>query len=358
MKNKIRFCKNKYLNYACIIIVISTLVILIYSLNTTNISEYARVASALILLQMFSFSIGGFLGFLFGFPSHNNVQFQDKYQRNDSLKEITSWLTKIIVGVTLIELKDIFMYLSVFVNELSVSLTNDSSHAFIISCILGVFFVLGFIVLYLLSVTTIFVELVKNDKNIDFLLNDNSMNPSELNINDIFSNDLKEIDDSKKKEILDYISINGLKKLNPILSKRIGKFLIGIKEYNSASKAYKNAYDTNPEDEKYSLLNYCFIQSKYLKNFDHSNSELKKLIENNKDFSFAYYNLACNYIREYLEFEDNNDSEYINKLKEKAETNLKKAFEINKGLYSEALKDEALSILDVKEIFLTSKKTD
>lgn len=357
MKNFFRICNNKYLNYTYLITVITTVIILIYSLNSYNFAEYVHLAGTLILLQFLSFFLGSFLGFLFGFPAHDNVQFQDKYQRNSSLKEITSWLTKIIVGIALIELKDIFYYSQKLVRNLSSYLMNDDSQIVIITSILGIFFILGFIVLYILSVTTIFEELVKNDKNIDFILSDQSLNPNEVNIDNALNTDFSEIDNTKKQEILDYVSKHGVNNLAPMSSKRLGKLLFAMKEYDKAAKAFKVTFEKDQED-KYSLLNYCFIRSKYLKDFDKSNIILKNFIDNNPDFAPAYYNLACSYNREYREFKDAPESAYINKLKEKAEENLMKAFEVDKGLYSEALKDSELKGLDVEKIFKDSKKEE
>ncbi|MCX2743739.1 hypothetical protein OO013_07680 [Mangrovivirga sp. M17] len=357
MKNVLNFSRNKYLNYTCLITIVSTVIILLYSMSACNISGYVRLSGTLILLQFFSFFIGSFLGFLFGFPAHNNIEFKNKYVRNSSLKEITSWLTKIIVGITLIELKDIFKFFQVLVKKLSYFLVNDSSQVVIIACIIGIFFVLGFIVLYILSVTKIFEELVINDRNIEAILGDKSMNPNELNIDNTLHLDFSKISNSKKQDILNYISKNGVSNLNPILSKRLGKFLLYMKEYDRAAKAYKAAYLKDSED-KYSLLNYCFIKSKYLKDFDSSNDELKDLISKNKEFAPAYYNLACNYNREYLEFKETNEIEYIKKLRDKAEKNLQRAFELDKGLFSEALKDTELKNLDVKQIFVNSKKKE
>lgn len=357
MEKIIKICNNKYLNYACLFTILSSVIILLYSLSTSSFADYVRLAGTLILLQFFSFFAGSFLGFLFGFPAHDNVEFQNKYQRNSSLKEITSWLTKIIVGVTLIELKDIFTFSQILVNKLSIYLVDDSSQVVIISCVLGVFFVLGFIVIYILSVTTIFEELVKNDKYINQLLSGQIMNPNELNINNALTADFSEMDSTTKQEIISYVSKNGVNNLEPMLSKRLGKFLFAMKEYDRAAKAYKAAYDKDNED-RYSLLNYCFIRSKYLKDFDKANKELKSYISDNPDFAPAYYNLACNYNREYKEFKDADDSSYITNLKEKAEKRLKQAFEKDKGLYSEALKDSALEGLDIKRIFEDSKKTE
>lgn len=358
MKKIFAICNNKYLNYTCIIFLSTTLVILFYSLNSSDFPKFVRTSSVLLLLQLVSFLVGSFLGFLFGFPAHNNVQFQDKYQRNSSLKEITSWLTKIIVGVTLIELKDLFIYTKFFVLKMSYYLDHSDEHVVIISCILGIFFVLGFIVLYILSVTTIFEELVINDQNIDFLLNNQSMSPNPLNIDNIdnlLNSDFSQIDNNKKQKILKFVSKYGVNNIEPLLAKRLGKFLLSMKEYDSAAKAYESAYNRNKED-KYSLLNSCFIKSKYLKDFDNSNKILKDYIKQHSDFAPAYYNLACNYYREYLEFCNIEENEYILKLKDKATDKLKKAFELDKGLYSEALKDSALKGLEIEDIFKDSKK--
>ncbi|TBX66117.1 hypothetical protein EZL74_11045 [Flavobacterium silvisoli] len=360
MKKIINICHNKYLNYTCILLGVTSIFVVSYSLNSNTFAEFIKIASTLLLLQLFSFLIGSFLGFLFGFPAHNNIQFNEKYQRNSSLKEITSWLTKIIVGVTLIELKDIFIYLQIIVRKISYFIQHDDSHVVIISSILGIYFVLGFIVLYILSVTTIFEELVINDKNIDFLLSEQSMNPNPLNIDNIdnvLKSDFSQIDNASKERVLRYVSKYGLNKLEPLLTKRLGKFLLALKEYDSAAKAYESAYYRNKQD-KYSLLNSCFIKSKYLKDFDNSNRILKEFINENPDFAPAHYNLACNYYREYLEFCDTDDNEYVLKLKDKAKEKLKKAFELDKGLYSEALKDSALAGLEINEIFKESKKEE
>ncbi len=352
------FCVNKYLNYSCLIFCFTSTIVLLYSLSVNNIWNYWRLSGTLILLQLASFLIGSFLGFLFGFPAHNNAEFPTKYQRNSSLKEITSWLTKIIVGVTLIELKDIFIYSKAGVIELSNYLTNDNSQVIIIGSLIGVYFVLGFIVLYILSVTTIFEELVLNDRNIDLILSDQTMNPNSLNIDNILTSDFSQIDSKVKEEVLKYVSNNGVGNLEPLLTKRLGKFLFAMKEYDVAARAYESAYFKNKED-KYSLLNACSIRNKFLKEFDKSNNTLKEFITNNPDFAPAYYNLACNYNREYTEFRNTGlESEYIENLKTKAANYLKKAFELDKGLYSEALRDQALDGMEIAEIFKSSKKNE
>ncbi|WET48153.1 hypothetical protein PYS58_16440 [Chryseobacterium indologenes] len=360
MKQFIKICNNKYLNYSCLLLIFTSLLIIIYCFNTENGGEFSKMLASLILLQLLSFFAGSFLGFLFGFPSHNNNQFQEKYQRNSSLKEITSWLTKIIVGITLIEFKDIFHYLKYIIHNLSYSLSKDDSHTVIIAAIIGTYFILGFIVFFILSVTTIFEELVVNDKNIESILTVEAMNPNGLhidNVNVFLNSDFSEMSQKDKQDILKYVATNGLDKLNYLMTKRLAKFLYAMEEYDSAAKAYEIAYNKN-NDDKYCLLNACYIKSRFLKDFDNSNKKLRELIEFDPKFAPAHYNLACNYYREYLEFKDAPKTEYITALKRKAEDYLIAAFELDKGLYSYAKQDIVLNGIDIDDIFKRSKKED
>ncbi|WEK68288.1 MAG: hypothetical protein P0Y62_10450 [Candidatus Chryseobacterium colombiense] len=361
MNKYLPICNNKYLNYSCLILIVTSVLIVIYSLNTTSVAEYSRTVSSLILLQFLSFFAGSFLGFLFGFPSHNNNNnLLEKYQRNSSLKEITSWLTKIIVGITLVEFKDIFRYLKYIIHHLSYSLSKDNGHTVIIAAIIGTFFILGFIVFFILSVTTIFEELVVNDKNIESILAGAAMNSNELhldNVDKVLDSDFTKMNPKEKQEILEYVAKNGLDKLNYLMTKRLAKFLYVIEEYSSAAEAYEIAYNKN-NDEKYCLLNACYINSKFLKDFDNTNKKLQNLIASAPNFAPAHYNLACNYYREYSEFNDEPKTEYMDGLKAKAERYLIKAFQLDKGLYSYAKQDEALHGIDIDDIFKKSKIND
>jgi tetratricopeptide (TPR) repeat protein len=166
--------------------------------------------------------------------------------------------------------------------------------------------------------------------------------------------DFGKIKNSQKEEILKYVSSKGVNKLDSYLTKRLAKFLLAMGEYNSSANAYEIAYKKS--NDVYNLLNACYIRSKFLKEFDNSNRKLKKLIKEKKQFAPAYYNLGCNYNREYTEFCDTKNNEYIENLKTKAEQFLQKAFTLDKGLYSEALKDPALTGLDIESIFKNSKK--
>jgi hypothetical protein len=71
----------------------------------------SRVLFIGALLGIASFISAFFTGTLFGMPKRNNIKEGD-YSLNNSLVEISEWLTKIIVGLGLVNLKEIPGYLS------------------------------------------------------------------------------------------------------------------------------------------------------------------------------------------------------------------------------------------------------
>ncbi|AOW08075.1 pYEATS domain-containing protein [Flavobacterium gilvum] len=62
-----------------------------------------------LILGISSFTSAFFVGLLFGMPKRNNKK-ENNYSLNNGLAEISDWLTKIIVGVGLINLKEIPEY--------------------------------------------------------------------------------------------------------------------------------------------------------------------------------------------------------------------------------------------------------
>jgi hypothetical protein len=119
--------------------------------------------------------IGGLLGLLFGLPrahvripdspidgsTTSNYDHQ-RFTTNTNLEEVSDWLTKIIVGVGLIQFKDIITQIEQFVNFLGSSL-GGNAEAFALVLILY-FPSLGFVIGYIwsrvsfLQVITAFTE--------------------------------------------------------------------------------------------------------------------------------------------------------------------------------------------------------
>ena len=116
-------------------IAIGVIAITFYSYNIGGI----KLASILLIVSAASYMCGFFLGFLFGIPKRVNGNNTDGYLLNTNLVEISDWLTKIIIGVGLIEIKEIPIYLQSmgnFVQNATKIKDENSIHLFAISTIL------------------------------------------------------------------------------------------------------------------------------------------------------------------------------------------------------------------------------
>ena len=137
------------------IVVISwAVVILIYAIQLPSEVRWGAWATA-VLIAGASFLGGGLVGFLFGIPravqgstAHTRAT---QYQANTNLEQVSDWLTKIIVGVGLVEIGRIIPGLTRFAESMKAPLGGQASSsafglALAISNVL-----LGFFLFYLWS---------------------------------------------------------------------------------------------------------------------------------------------------------------------------------------------------------------
>jgi tetratricopeptide (TPR) repeat protein len=99
------------------VILIGFLGVLVFAFAPLNVSNWRYLRAALSIASVCggvggaALLIGVLLGFLFGIPRTLQGDVPDKatrtYQVNTNLEQISDWLTKIIVGVTLIDLRTI-----------------------------------------------------------------------------------------------------------------------------------------------------------------------------------------------------------------------------------------------------------
>ena len=108
---------------------------------------------------------GGLIGFLFGVPRSPKVEQRSNgdeiYTGNANLEEISDWLTKLILGASLVQAGTIFEKLQRLTEQLSVVLRKgepfeapDVAYGLMIGILLY-FFVIGFVFVFLLSQTAI-----------------------------------------------------------------------------------------------------------------------------------------------------------------------------------------------------------
>lgn len=114
---------------------------------TSRFHDYAMAS----LWAMACIAIGALIGFLFAVPRVNPAARQlSSLLPNTNVETISDWLTKIIVGLGLVHLREIGMFLDTLSANLASSLGSPSDKPFVLALILY-FFVVGLIQGYLLT---------------------------------------------------------------------------------------------------------------------------------------------------------------------------------------------------------------
>ncbi|MCI5149600.1 MAG: hypothetical protein D3916_09475 [Candidatus Electrothrix sp. MAN1_4] len=133
-------------------LIICVCIIGIYSCSLSN--NRTGVFATIFMVASSSYAIGNILGLIFGIPK--TVQGQTKslspqkrisYQVNTSLEQISDWLTKMIIGAGLVELKDITIFLVNISKKISLDINHPHAQSIIVASILC-FMILGFFVTY------------------------------------------------------------------------------------------------------------------------------------------------------------------------------------------------------------------
>ena len=341
---------NIYTKNLLVVSILSFLCIILYGLSLGK-ENFFKVIPIGILLSITSISFGGTLGFIFGLPTYNNKKQEIAYERSTSLKEIADWLTKIIVGITLVELKSIIEYFY----EINVSISNflnvgDTGIIFS-GTIMTSFFFIGFVGIYLLTITDVFKYLANNDNDIKTILSSSRNENNDLKIADLIDDNVP-LTEQQKCQILEYVQQHASKITDIYLIKRLAKTLFKMKEYFYAAELYCKVYDLNSRDV-FSKLNEAYIRNKYLGETTLSNSILRSLTREFPNMAMPYYNLACNYNREYKNLKEmNNDNAiYKKELKTSIHENLAQAFHLDKGLLPKAMQDSELEGVKINEPF-------
>lgn len=99
-----------------------------------------------VMLGIAAFTSSFFLGLLFGMPKRNNKK-ENNYSLNNGLVEISDWLTKIIIGIGLINLKEIPGYIFSFAEYIRVASKFDGQLLNIYT--IGILFYFGFLGLFI-----------------------------------------------------------------------------------------------------------------------------------------------------------------------------------------------------------------
>lgn len=134
-------------------------IIVVYATGTNvpAVSDVAAVGLSLMVAAA-AFAVGALLGLLFGIPrsgvGRNAPPDEDptryRIRPNGNLEEISDWLTKILVGVTLVQFAEVARFAGRLVNSVGAGIgTSDPRSLLLAGSLLTYFAVVGFLVGYM-----------------------------------------------------------------------------------------------------------------------------------------------------------------------------------------------------------------
>ncbi|MFD2561396.1 hypothetical protein [Aquimarina rubra] len=214
------------------LLIFGFVLLILYSI--TSEPFWTTVLSTLSMIMLASFSVGALIGFIFGIPRTLQENITEGVKSNSNLEQLSDWLTKIIVGVGLVESKEVFELIGGLADKLSSGFANAPLGYTIIASTLIFYFFGGFFISYLWSrilLERIFMENMDTERRIAALeetkdiqdeINELQSDYSKENLKSILDKSLEQTKDAKKRtnifgkiigiayEKLDYSSVNTL----------------------------------------------------------------------------------------------------------------------------------------------------
>jgi hypothetical protein len=142
--------KGGSIKFLSVVLACGSIFILLYSLNF-GLENFLSFVSVSMLIALTSGIVGAFVGFIFGIPRTPASKDPDNIGANTNLEEISDWITKIIVGVSLVQLNQISGRIQRLGELLSAGLGSQPS-AFVFSiAVVTFYFIGGFFLGYLWS---------------------------------------------------------------------------------------------------------------------------------------------------------------------------------------------------------------
>ncbi len=261
-----------------------------------------KILFLFILLAAASYISGFFLGFLFGIPKRNNNNNNESdYLLNNNLVDISDWLTKIIIGLGLIEIKRIPGYLESIGIYIQRTVDGENSLKIFSVCCVVYFSIFG--LYYGYNYTRLILSNQYKDADTDVLSKQQLLTEKrEELVKQNFTPD-SQMDTTMKKNLADYDQLLKNTKTEA--------------EYNFDDWYYKgvSAYNNNEFEKMIVYMQkalekdsraplapdaYLYLGLAYtgLKLYDKAIEANNTIVNNYKDYTYlylAYYNNGVNF---------------------------------------------------------------
>ena len=267
---------------------------------TLNLQEKGwKILFLFILLAAASYISGFFLGFLFGIPKRNTDK-ESAYNLSTNLVDISDWLTKIIIGLGLIEIKRIPGYLLSIGDYIQKAIHGEDSIKIFASCSIVYFSIFGLYYGYnymRLFLSGQFKEADDNllQKQIKLTETGQALNNQDLSPDNLDQSSLEKV--NEYNQLLKSTKTENDYTFDDWYYKGISAY--DNKDYNKTIAYMKNALEKDSKAKNaadawlYSGLAYGALKL-YDKSFEANNI----VINNYKDYSYlylAYHNNGVNF---------------------------------------------------------------
>jgi hypothetical protein len=159
-----------------LIYLLGTVIVLLVFIGIAYKGNFQSILAFLIIAGAYFLS-GIILGFLFGMPRSEKFRYKNSggdnsqnsswYSDNSNLEDVSDWLTKIIIGLSLVNFDKILTYTNLSARNIAISLSGNekdfSAYALSYGIIIA-FIAAGFIISYLWAFTELRTILIKMKK--------------------------------------------------------------------------------------------------------------------------------------------------------------------------------------------------
>lgn len=259
-----------------------------------------KVLFLFILIASASYISGFFLGFLFGIPKRNTDK-ESAYNLSTNLVDISDWLTKIIIGLGLIEIKRIPAYLMSIGSYIQTSLHGEDSVKIFSVCAIVYFSIFG--LYYGYNYMRLFLSGQFKEADDNLLQNQikltktaEALNNEDLSPDNIDASALEKV--KEYNQLLKSTKTENDYTFDDWYYKGISAY--DNKDYNKTIVYMKNALekDSRAKNSPDAYL-YIGLSSGFLNLYDKSLEAYNTILNNYKDYSYLYlthHNKGVTYI--------------------------------------------------------------